>query len=198
MNQSMRRLILEDDVMTLKPDTDIICLIRSDHSYLKGGLSSQWIPLLQSVLVTDPMHPVQYQWNVFFPFRLKVKTNPTCDKITTMTEDEMNDLSSATGRSSGSGIVCELITGVRKLFKFSTFLEDPLGMMFWSEGSISKAMQMRYMDEYYGDKAESIHLSGLYESRLKDFTNAANTSLYREAPIASQHHRRRTNPASLQ
>ena len=123
---------------------------------------------------------------LFFPFRLKVKTNPTCDKITTMTEDEMNDLSSATGRSSGGGIVCELITGVRKLFKFSTFLEDPLGMMFWSEGSISKAMQMRYMDEYYGDKAESIHLSGLYESRLKDFTNAANTPLYREAPIASQ------------
>ena len=53
MNQNMRRLILED-FMTLKPDTDIICLIWSDHSYLKGGLSSQWIPLLESVLDTDP------------------------------------------------------------------------------------------------------------------------------------------------
>ena len=70
-NQNFHNLLLEDFMM-LNPGNKLICLIRSDHSFLSSpGLKKQWIPLLKEVMTIQPMHPVQYQTSLFFPFSWK-------------------------------------------------------------------------------------------------------------------------------
>lgn len=69
MNQNLHRLLLED-FMILNPGDKLICFIRSDHSFLSSpGPKKQWIPLLKEIMAIESLHPVQYQKDVFFPFR---------------------------------------------------------------------------------------------------------------------------------
>ena len=66
MNQNIHRLLLEDFMM-LNPGDNVICLIRSDRSFLTSpGLKKEqqwckWKHLLKQVMLAiEPMHLVQY------------------------------------------------------------------------------------------------------------------------------------------
>ena len=104
MSQNFHRLLLED-FMLLNPGDNVICLIRSDHSFLTSpGLKKIWIPLMKEVMTIEPLHPVQYQKDVFFPFSFLVRNNPTRYSMTTKTEMEKQQLCKGTGTGSGGGI----------------------------------------------------------------------------------------------
>ena len=101
MNQNLHRLLLEDSMM-LNPGDKLICLIQSNHSFLSspGLLKKQWIPLLKEVMTIEPMHPVQFQTSLFFPFSpWEVRNHPT--RMTKKTEMEI--LCKGTGTGSGGG-----------------------------------------------------------------------------------------------
>ena len=203
MNQNLHRLLLEDSMM-LNPGDKLICLIQSNHSFLSspGLLKKQWIPLLKEVMTIEPMHPVQFQTSLFFPFSpWEVRNHPT--RMTKKTEMEI--LCKGTGTGSGGGIRGSLVNGVTKEIKFQQLLKFPLQIMFWKKGSISNSMQvkkvienikdpssrlkpivMRYMHKYHGDTAASIHLAGLYENWLQYFLNESNKEVHRSAPISSK------------
>ena len=56
----------------------------------------------------------------------------------TKTEREIKQLCKSTGSGSGGGIVGSLINGDSKEIKFYELLYNPMKIMFWKEGMISK------------------------------------------------------------
>ena len=94
-------------------------------------------------MAIEPLHPVQYQKDVFFPFSFSVRNNPTRYNMTTKTEMEIRQLCKGTGTGSGGGIVGSLVNGATKEIKFEQLLEFPLQIMFWKKGSIEFQIQCK-------------------------------------------------------
>ena len=77
MNHNLHHLLIKDFMM-LNAGDKVICLLCSDHIFLTDtGPKKQWIPLLKEVMAIEPLHPVQYQNSIFFPFSILVRNNPT-------------------------------------------------------------------------------------------------------------------------
>jgi hypothetical protein len=72
------RLILED-IISLHPGEEVVCLIHRDHPYFK---MKQFVSKLKMNLEQNPIKPVIIKKKLFFAARLQIQRNPAGDEIT--------------------------------------------------------------------------------------------------------------------
>ena len=76
------RLILED-VLVLHPGEMVVCLISRKHPFfVKSAIKKQWIGKLEKAIRNNPLKPVVINKVIFFPFNLRIRSNPNGNVLT--------------------------------------------------------------------------------------------------------------------
>ena len=121
LSQHHSRLLLED-VLVLHPGEMVVCLISRKHPFfVKSATKKQWIGKLEKEIRNNPLKPVVINKVIFFPFNLRIRSNPNGDVLTAgiLSRDEL--VRNVTSESYGAGVIGQLETNDTELFKFVNF-----------------------------------------------------------------------------
>jgi hypothetical protein len=209
-----QRLIIED-FMLLEPGESIICLLSSGHYFLNSTvqfgskqLSNRWVSTIKRALAVSPHKPVILSGVTYFPFQIRVHSNPSVHDFVdrNMIKSEIEHLCTYEG---GGGINCDIVVGeqgetCRELFKFYDLIYCYDSIQFWKVQLSSQIPKIKdclikfkdipslgprvihFLKEFEGDSASTLlALVQYYELRVKDIEAEAKITLYKTSAIST-------------
>ena len=179
------RMLLED-IMGLSVGTEIVYLIHQSHIFVAGEKPTWWSRRIHSIAKDKKSrcHFVKFQKNLYWAVKATVCNNPEKHNLheKTYTED---DISKGCTQKGGWGITVELSTGYKKNLLFTDFIQHPIQLQIWMNGTTTNyeriraklsdlsnnasraAMTKRLFDEAYGDPILTQDIAFKYSTTIK-------------------------------
>ena len=204
------RLLLED-IMGVKPDTELVLLIHQSHGYVSGPKDTWWSRRIKTIgddYAPERLNYIIFQSNLYWALKVTVVSNPKTDSLHDKVYTNQDIVQGCTQHGAW-GLRVQVGTGEQQNILFRDILMDPIRLQLWVEGCHTNfgrfnakmrqltsnitltATTKRLLEESYGDSILCQDICNRYSCEIEKRIAKAKSSVINSAVISSskiKHH----------